>query len=449
MTRLVSKAHVAGQNHLSAEIAIKLLPIALVLGAMCFNFALCFISTNIVTIKPSVVILSEMVIVSLAFGASLRLLNQKYFVIIAATILYILILSVVRLIVSPENGFDIKIVRDFLIPIAFFMLGQNVKDLRLVDVSIKWTSVVVLAFAAFEYFSLATYLKYFDVIGYYIARGTVAESKQSFLAASGLMYNGLRPQGQGRALLPFLGDYRVSSIFLEPISFGYFGVILILWGCVRSQIRGKLQLFPLMVGLTSIVLSDSRFGAYFCLLAVMLFLMPTNLTTIVVSVIPVIMVYALLLIPEFINYVPAYMENSFSGRMMYSSQVLSNFDAWNWLGFKASSMQTFDSGYSYVFSGIGLAGFAAFWIAFLAIKGRSTYFYAFRNSAAAYFAIALCIGEAQFSIKTASLLWFLMGALATTPVPEPQTANARLAHRGHTRFFKFRSVRGTSPSMNR
>ena len=179
MMRLASKAHVAGQRHSIAEIAIKLVPIALVLGAMCFNFALCFISTNIVTIKPSVVILSEMVIVSLAFLASLRLLNQKYFVIIAATILYILILSVVRLIVSPENGFDIKIVRDFLIPIAFFMLGQSVKDLRLVDVAIKCTSIVVLAFAAFEYFSLATYLKYFDVIGYYIARGTVAEFKTS------------------------------------------------------------------------------------------------------------------------------------------------------------------------------------------------------------------------------------------------------------------------------
>ena len=204
-----------------------------------------------------------------------------------------------------------------------------------------------------------------------------------------------------------------------------------------------------MVGLTSIVLSDSRFGAYFFILAVILFLMPTNLTTIVVSVIPVIMVYALLLIPEFINYVPGYMENSFSGRMMYSSQVLSNFDVWNWLGFKASSMQTFDSGYSYVFSGIGLAGFAVFWIAFLAIKGRSTYFYAFRNLSAAYFAIALCIGEAQLSIKTASFLWFLMGALAMTPVPEPHKTNTRLAHRERASVFKFRRARGASPSMSR
>lgn len=449
MTRLAAKTHVAGQKHSIAENAIMLVPFALVFAAMCFNFVLCFISTNVVTIRPSVVILSEMLIVSLAFLASLRLLNQKYLVIIAATIIYILSLSIIRLIVSPENGFDIKIVRDFLIPIAFFMLGQSVKDLRLVDAAVRWTSIVVLAFAAFEFFSLETFLKYFDVIRYYIARGTVTESKQAFLAASGLMYNGLRPQGQGRALLPFLGDHRVSSIFLEPISFGYFGIILILWACVRSQIKHKIQLFPLMVGLISIVLSDSRFGAYFFVIAVMLLMVPLNVSTIVVSVIPVIAVYALLLIPEFTNYAAASLQNSFIGRLMYSSQVLSNFDVWNWLGFKASSLQTFDSGYSYVFSGIGIAGFAIFWAAFLSIKGRSSYFYTFRNSAAAYFAIALCIGEAQLSIKTASLLWFLIGALAITPVPEPHKANARLTHRDRASVFKFRRVRGASPSMNR
>ncbi|HEY7231043.1 MAG TPA: hypothetical protein VH558_11790 [Pseudolabrys sp.] len=403
-----------------------LIPFAVVSAAIFFNFALCFVNTNILSITSLSVILAELLIISFAFLASLRFLNQTYLVLIMVTIGYTLTLSLIRLNVSPERGFDIKIVRDFLIPIAFFMLGLTIKNLRHVDVAVKWISTVTLSFAAFEYFYLTTFLKYFDVLKYYLARGTIAgsDSAHALLVAGGLYFSGIRPEAQGRALFPFLGDHRVSSIFLEPISLGYFGIIIVLWGLVRSRIDAKIHFFPLVAGLLCIVLSDSRFGAGVIIVASIVAFMPAPMSQIGVLVIPLFLVFGLLLLPEFFNLST---DLGLGGRLSYSSRVLTNFDAWNWLGFKASRLQTFDSGYAYVFSGIGIVGFVAFWVIFLSIKGRSIYFNVFRNLCAAYFAIALCIGEGQLTIKTASLLWFMMGALAITWVPAPQKESARLA----------------------
>ena len=59
-----------------------------------------------------------------------------------------------------------------------------------------------------------------------------------------------------------------------------------------------------------------------------------------------------------------------------------------------------------------MLGFTAFWLWFMTLSGRSRAFYAFRNTAAVYFAALFCISASQFTIKTAALLWFLMGALS-------------------------------------
>jgi hypothetical protein len=48
----------------------------------------------------------------------------------------------------------------------------------------------------------------------------------------------------------------------------------------------------------------------------------------------------------------------------------------------------------------------------MSLGGQSRDFYAFRNTSAAYYAALFCISASQFTIKTAALLWFLMGALS-------------------------------------
>jgi putative polymerase len=117
---------------------------------------------------------------------------------------------------------------------------------------------------------------------------------------------------------------------------------------------------------------------------------------------------------------------SFQDRLLYSGRVLLDFDLYNWLGIEAYRIPTFDSGYAYVISNVGLLGLAAFWFWFMSLGGSSRYFYAFRNTSAAYFAALFCVSASQLTIKTAALLWFLMGALSVVRQAQHETFQGSL-----------------------
>jgi putative polymerase len=89
-------------------------------------------------------------------------------------------------------------------------------------------------------------------------------------------------------------------------------------------------------------------------------------------------------------------------------------DFLNWLGFHGPKNVTssFDSGYTYAVGIIGITGFSVLWLTFLTIKAPGPQFFLFRTLSAFYLALILCVSYSPFTIKTAALLWFLLGALA-------------------------------------
>ena len=216
-------------------------------------------------------------------------------------------------------------------------------------------------------------------------------------------------------MLPFLGDHRVSSLFLDPSTLGNYGTLVTIWAMVRSRMEGKLFLWCALGGLTLLILSDTRFDAYFLILAGIMLLAPPRLTTPVVFVLPFLTILALYLFgasnAESFNPLPWVDGREISDRLLYSGRVLFDFDALNWFGLEPSRAQTFDSGYGYVISNIGIIGFALLWIFFMTLRGENRFFYSFRNILGLYFTTLLCISSSQFTIKIAALLWLLLGAL--------------------------------------
>ena len=392
----------------------------LVIGAIGFNALLCLINTRIAPIHNSYVVLSEVVIIAAALAASFRTMEPKYVVIIAAMIAYTAMLAVLRSMASPEAGLDLKTSRDFLIPIVFLLLGRSETNIKVADYTVYVATALVLAFAVFEFFSLNSFLRIFSITDYYVARGTLDPSDPSLQWASGLMISGIRPEEQGRALLPFLGDHRISSLFLEPIGLGNFGFIVAIWSIARSKMEQQWRLWSILAGVALIILSDTRFNALFLGVGVVILLANPRITKLAVGALPVVLIAGLCLAaasaaggPD----VPMLDGISLKDRLLYSGRVLLDFDVLNWLGIEAARVQTFDAGYAYVISNVGVIGLAAFWIWFMTLAGRNRYFYAFRNANAAYFAVLFCISESQFTIKTAALLWFLMGALSVAKDP--------------------------------
>src|SRR5262249_41683151 len=139
------------------------------------------------------VIGSELAILALAFVIGYSGSSVAGICLVILLTLYLTFFALIRGIGSNEVA-DVKIVRDFLIPAAFFWLGRTI-SLRDADRIVRWSVVVILCVGLFEYFFLDLFLKYFNVISFYIARGTVPDLESARIASGGLMVSGVRPEG--------------------------------------------------------------------------------------------------------------------------------------------------------------------------------------------------------------------------------------------------------------
>jgi putative polymerase len=389
---------------------------------------LCFLNTHIAPIQNSHVIGAELLLIVLAILVCAREAQARDLVILLLIVVYTVALALIRAHVSTDGTIDLKTTRDFLIPVIFFMLGRSTNDIRFADRLVYAATLLVLAFAIFEYLFVDSYLKLLGVVDYYVARGSLDPLKPSLQWAGGLMLNGIRPEELGgRALLPFFGDHRVSSLFLESISLGNFGSLIIFWGIARSRMQRQLYFWLIVAGIALIVLSDSRFNASFLAIGILILLLSPRITTPAVLAMPFVALFGLNMIAADVGSrdVPFLEGQSLFDRLVYSGRVLANFDAYNWLGIAASRADTLDAGYAYVVSSVGLLGLAAFWFWFMSLEGRSRYFYAFRNTSAAYFAALFCVSTSAFTIKTGALLWFLIGTLSLAKDQERLVPRAR------------------------
>ena len=389
-----------------------------VFGSISFNLFLCLIHTHAFGVSNFHVMAIEAIIISGVFLTSYRFIDQGFLIIFSCAILWALTLASIRVVIGTEDSIDIKIVRDLTIPFAFFLLGTRITALQMADRVVVASAMIVFVIGLFEYFSLETFTRIFDVAGYYIARGTMDAADA--LQSDNLFISGMRPEaasaGGGRNLLPFLGGHRVSSIFLEPVSMGNFGVIVFMWGLVRSKFDRMWHVAPMLLGLALIIMADSRFGAYLCVIAVAIIFVPTVIANMVAFSIPLLAMALLSIVPMMVtgSYDPQnrYADNTSTGRLVLSAQMLGSFDFLTWMGLRPPYMEAFDSGYAYIIAGIGFIGFLAAWILLFSLRGPSLQFYAFRNLTALYYGLILCISNSPFTIKTAALLWMLIGALS-------------------------------------
>jgi putative polymerase len=399
----------------------------LIFAAVAFNAGLSFMNAHIAPINSRTVILSEMLIIGATMLVAYRSMKIIHLCLILGVISYTLTLSLFRANISVDAGLDVKIVRDMLIPIVFFILGLRANDLKTVDSVIFKITGVIFGVAIFEYFNLDTYLNTFNVIQYYIARGVLEDSSWALNVAGGLMVSGIRPAEQGRELLPFLGDHRVSSLFLEPISLGNFGCVVAMWAIVRSKMTHRWYIWTILAAAALIVLADTRFDASFLVLGIFLLLMPLNVSTPIAIAMPIVAMLMLMSL-DVVSGIDSddIMGYGLYSRLQYSGHVLLDFDLLNWFGVKVARLQTFDAGYAYMVSNLGLLGLIAFWWLFFTLKGSNRYFYAFRNASAAYYAVLFCIAASQLTIKTAALHWFLMGALSVARSEEAESYPAQV-----------------------
>ena len=375
-------------------------PVIAVIGATAFNFVLCLVNTNVSSVGSAAAIACELMIISAVLLYTYQRLTYTQLLVIAGAVLYLVTLAAGRLVLTGSA--DVKPIRDLLIPITFFILGTSTPDLKMADRIVRVVALLVVVVGLFEYFLPDLFTRFCNIASFYVERGTMDLSQAS--QSSSLFVSGMRPEGAGggRNLLPFL----------EPVSAGNFGIIVFVWALIRSQMERRLFWGLFAAAAFAIIMSDSRFGAYFCAIALVLSLVPSSIRLVMVAVAPAIGLLTIVFMPDILSQHFG-ISNGFIGRIIMSGEILSRFDVLNWFGLRAPEFMMADSGYAYSVASIGLIGIALFWIMLLSTEGRSRYFYVFRDLAAAYVAFLLCISNSPYTIKTGALLWFLTGVLST------------------------------------
>lgn len=393
------------------------LTLALLVGALTFNTALCFLNTNVMGVNDTMVMGSEVVLVATALYLGLGR-NAAPYVVLAVFMSYAAMLMAMRPLLDP------KAVRDFLIPIAFYLLGRSCRDPRLADRAALICGLIVVVFGLFEFLALDVYVKYFNIIKYYVARGTVAPSDVK--ADTGALFaSGIRPDA--RTLLPFLGPHRASSVFLEPISTGNFGAIIYIWCLNRKDMRKRW--LTMATGIGAIILSDSRFGANVCVVATAAWFVAPRTPRFVWLAAP-FFVLAGLAIYGFTSAEVKW-ENNFGGRLLWTARLVTSLSPAAVWGLSPDKPFLSDSGYAYTLNQIGLVGALGFWSLFIFTPESSPRAWRFKVCVATYICLLMLVSDSVYSIKTAALLWFLTGTsdaapdeAETLPAAEPVRARA-------------------------
>lgn len=386
-----------------------------VIGSLIINLFLCFVNTKVFGVSQTHLMLAEMMMIG---SALLAAMNRQ----IGLYLILVLFCSYMAFLFALRQETDLKPLRDLLIVIAFYFLGTRSANIQLADSLVVASAIVVLFFAFFEYLAVDLYLENFNILGYYLARGSMT-LEDTFGTTKGLFGSGMRPEA--RTLLPFLGEHRVSSVFLEPVSAGNYGALIYCWAITRNTMRWRWSV--VIAALTIIVMADARFGFFTCILVTLL--LPFF------RIVPKIIWFAapFLLLSIFAAYgIVSQTDggaNDIIGRFNVTAYILAQFSPAIVLGAEATDRFTADSGLAYTLAQFGIGGFVLFWIGAVYAPVRDAKAWQFHAAMLVYLLLLMLISNSFYSIKTAALMWFLLGTFDRVGNPDASSAPAAQGER--------------------
>jgi putative polymerase len=284
-------------------------------------------------------------------------------------------------------------------------VGRNLRDIEAMDGFVKFIGVLVVAIGLFEWAALSTYLSFVRPLDYYIARGTVnAADVPEWVMESGLFASGQR-YGARNILPSILGDHRVSSVFLEPVSMGNFGAILFLWGLFRKGMKGRWIVFASAASV--IALSDARFGMFACLAVGVALVVARAVPRPFLFALPFVIMAGLFAYGQ--STISVLWDDNFSGRILWASKILHTLSWKEVIGISSNEAFVADSGYAYTLTQIGMAGLVFVWALFVFSRGPNFDAWRFRFAFGIYLCLNLIVSNSAYSIKTGAILWVMLG----------------------------------------
>ncbi len=390
------------------------LPSRIVAGAVLFNFFLCFVNTRLTGISETHVILSELILVSLAAAYGfVRPDPGRYYwlIVLILQFVFLAFLSVFR------EEIMIRQLRDVMIMPVFAALGLAAYRADFTGTLLK-LSAFIGAVALFEAFFLDVFTDFFNIREYFIAKGY---DPDSFEYVDGDVFvSGIRP---GERFFPFpIEIHRISSVFLEPVSLGFYAFISGLYFIsMKDRLPRNQVITAIFLTLLLIWMGDARMALGSLVLVIVFRFLFSRLD----HRLSALIFLASLAVSVFV--VESGMFNlggeGFGARALWMVERLVSTKDGQFFGLAPYSEEMVDSGLLYLIGTQGVFGFLLYWLPPIIFKGKfSPEARVYWFGASLFLSFGFMISYAIFTIKTAALLWFCYGyVIARTSQPDAET----------------------------
>lgn len=394
-------------NHQISQFAIFLL-----FTSLLHHMLFCFINTHVKQITTAPLVLTELSMIGVVFLFFLRKIN------LGSLILILFVIANTLVLVIFQSYFDPKEIRNFINPILLLWLGTQYNNTISTDRLVKWFGLIVLTVALFELAFSDLYQQIFNVLQFQIALGRSTEEALKFVT-SNLSLNGVR--WSGRNFLAFLGDHRISSVFLETVNVGNFSVLVAAWGLSKNSF--KQGMLYISIGLFIGLLADSRFAVTLISGLILLrYCLPINMLKLIGYFMPVFMLAICFLIAEDQRV----LSDDFKGRLGSTGYFILHFKPQEFFGLYNRHYTLFvDQGYAHILHFNGALLCLIMWVSLCWIKMQSDVGIRFKALISILIAASLAIsGDSVFAFKWSALMWFLLGTLALHAYKKNTTTHA-------------------------
>jgi putative polymerase len=394
--------------------------IGLVVAASLYTAILCLVNTHVMAVSNTLVAVVDGAILLTALALALLGGPRWLWMLLLAIAVNFLTLAIL------SDRLELKAVRDPLVLVTFAALGWRYGSFARARLAFFIVAAIVLVVGLVELLAPQTFTQALNILQFYNARGMVNAQDLERLD-SAFFISGSRGGERELMLLPLLGSHRVSSIFLEPVSMGNFGAIALVFALSLDRTHWRSAVAAALVGVIVIVLADARFASMAALLLLLARLMPAGWTRVGVSLLPLVAIGVLFAFA--FSTVGA--GDDLPTRLAGSGRTLLAMEPAAMFGLAPHQVTTYDAGYAYALSALGLPLCIVLWVAYVAAPASTRQAQRCKLLLGVYICALLCVsGTSLFALKTAALGFFIFGALAARQEahkPAPRPVHAPLA----------------------
>ena len=394
-----------------------LIAISIVLSCSMLNFILALLNNNIASVSSGVVIAAQSILTVAAVGFALwrGIRVRREFMLGICLWLFLLVASsIYRHQIGPAilaGDFNGKVVYDLLLIPIFIALGSTLRGFPARYLHIGYLIAFLVGMAEIgvpEQFAGTV-----NPLSYYVnTRGWVAQQVQDDATAEAGFYIGADRPG-GSAISGSATGHRAGSIFLEPLSLGYFACVLAI-GYMQLY-RDSLPRMALAAIACAVLalMADTRVALMLVGAMLVLSLASKNASSRWSLLIPPLVLLVWLSVYYFSIIDETENQGDVGLRLSWTFEVLRSSELVLWFLGGLDLTHANDSAMIAITNSVGVIGTLAFLYTCSGLLSARVNCPIVANSALLYLTTTAMFGGAFLSVKTAALLGLLIGAAGT------------------------------------